>query len=778
MKRLAVLLALTLAFGAAAAADVEFVGPDLGSDRSLLFAAKADLPEGGSFQTLFEADPETGSLSALTAYPERIALVDGGRSLLVQNRFGLFRTEPGLGRLAPVAGYPAFAQGAAIPSGRILSVSPSPDGSYLLFAESSSPAYCSLLLLDRSSGKTTTLAEGVAASVETFPARWSPDSRYFVYSKGDSLYYFSIEQFASRRLVGEEYRRLGSGHIGAVRWGKDGSLYYLRASSLYHILPAEFFTQALYRGLAGMGVLAGKTPFSFDPNFDEFWVDGGGTRLILCKGGRNLFLVYLNPDDFGAEARVTALPYLYLQGGTTVRDVLWPSNGPVTVFTASIAGGERKAGAYRFSAPLDPAELDLAAAVRELDVTGATELVLSPDEGSVAVVSPAGVAVRGYGDWKVKASIAAPLTLHALWLDNSSLVVAGGQSIEALSLAEGSAAGAVRERRLIALSGVDSFGWSPDGSVLARRGEGSYRLQKLADGQAWGPGDWDAVAASAPRAASTASASYRVYIESAGSSPYRNALMLRSVKALGTRRLISAPPSAYASLSGPEEKDGSGAFNHGSRTRRREIALTFDALESSEGLTQVLNTLNDYGIKASFFVNGEFVRQCPGAARLLAESGQEVGSMFFSAVDPTDARFQADRDYLRRGLGRAEDDWFAATGRELSLLWHTPYYSLNSDILEAGASMNYTCVGRDLDPLDWVSKEDRGSLPGAYLDAHAIVERVVSAARPGSVIPIRLGSADGGRDDYLFLQLDLLINALKDRGYEIVPVSTLIEHAK
>ena len=152
--------------------------------------------------------------------------------------------------------------------------------------------------------------------------------------------------------------------------------------------------------------------------------------------------------------------------------------------------------------------------------------------------------------------------------------------------------------------------------------------------------------------------------------------------------------------------------------------------------------------------------------------------MFFSAVDPTDARFHADRDYLRRGLGRAEDDWFSVTGKELSLLWHTPYYSLNSDILEAGASMNYVYVGRDLDPLDWVAKEDRGLLPGAYLEAHAIVERVVSAAKPGSVIPIRLGSAAGGRDDYLFLELDLLINALKERGYDIVPVSTLIEHAK
>lgn len=773
MKHPVVLLALTLALAADAAADVEFSGPDLGSDRSLLFAAKTDLPDGGSFQALIQADPSSGGLVALSAYPERIALVDGGRSLLVQNRFGLFGTEPGLGRLAPVAGYPAFAAGSAVPSGRLLSVSPSPDGAYLLFTEMSSAAHCRLLLLDRASGKATSLAEGVAASVETFPARWSPDSRYFIYAKGDSLYYFGVEQFASKRLVDEEFRRLGAGHIGAVRWGKDGSLYYLRSSSLYRILPAEFFAQALYRGLAGMGTLLGKTPFSYDPNFDDFWVDSGGSRLILSKGGRSLFLVYLDPDDFGAAAKVASLPYLYLQGGTTVRDVLWPVQGPVTVFTGSLAGTGRSTGAYRFSAPLDPAELDLAQAVQEIDAADASELLLSPDETKVAVVGPSGVTVRSYSDWKALATVAAAGTLHALWLDGSSLVVAGSQTIETVRI-EGDKVG---ERRLLALSAVDAFGWAKDGSIVARRGGASFRLAPP-EGAAPCPGDWALAPSFEAQPARTASASYRVYLESAGANPYRNSLMLRSVKSLGTRRLVEAPPSAYASLSGPEEKDSSGAFNHGSRTRRRELALSFDALESAEGLTRVLNTLKDYGIKASFFVNGEFVRQSPGAARLLAESGQEVGSMFFTAVDPTDARFKADRDYLRRGLGRAEDDWFSATGKELSLLWHTPYYSMNSDIIEAGASMNYVYVGRDLDPLDWVTKDDRGSLPGAYLDAHAIVERVVAAARPGSVIPIRLGSADGGRDDYLFLELDLLINALKEEGYDIVPVSTLIEHAK
>ena len=152
--------------------------------------------------------------------------------------------------------------------------------------------------------------------------------------------------------------------------------------------------------------------------------------------------------------------------------------------------------------------------------------------------------------------------------------------------------------------------------------------------------------------------------------------------------------------------------------------------------------------------------------------------MFFTTIDPTDARFSADRDYIRRGLAKAEDDWFAATGSELGLLWHTPYYSVNDDILRAGASMNYSYIGRDIDCLDWVSATDAARIPASYLGAHAIVERIVAQVKPGSIIPVRVGIPEGGRADYLFLELPLLINALKELGYDVVPVSTLIEHAK
>jgi hypothetical protein len=41
-----------------------------------------------------------------------------------------------------------------------------------------------------------------------------------------------------------------------------------------------------------------------------------------------------------------------------------------------------------------------------------------------------------------------------------------------------------------------------------------------------------------------------------------------------------------------------------------------------------------------------------------------------------------------------------------------------------------------------------------------------------------VGAGEGKRDDYLFQKLDIVINELFRRGFEIVPVSTLIEHAR
>ena len=259
---------------------------------------------------------------------------------------------------------------------------------------------------------------------------------------------------------------------------------------------------------------------------------------------------------------------------------------------------------------------------------------------------------------------------------------------------------------------------------------------------------------------------------------YRNMIMVRSAKGLGTTSLLPPPSRSYKPFPDRDEARDPTMFNHGSRIRRRELSLVFDAYDSAEGLAKVLDTLRLYGLRATFFVNGEFIRRNPGAAKLIAESGHEVGNLFFSAFDATDARYRVDAEFVKRGLARTEDEYFAATGSELSLIWHPPYYATSSTLLEAATQMNYLYVGRDIDPMDWVGRYQGSLSQGLYSPTHDIVENTSVAAAPGSIIPIRIGSPEGGRHDYLFNELALLINALMAEGYDIVPVSRLMEHAE
>jgi len=756
---------LALAIAQNAVADIEFVGLDVSADDRILFSARVEVPGEPGYDTLFSADAKTGELVQLTFYPESIAIVDDGRRLQIRNRFGVFMTERGFTGMAPLKGIPSFARGSTVQPGRLVDSRPSPDGTMLLFLSPTSPARGDLILFDLSKTTETTVAKGIEYSADCFPASWSPDSRYFVYGKASELYYYSTEQSRSGRVPDESWRKVGAGTISQARWSANGSLYLLRDRSMYRIMPQEFFTQAIYSGIVQPGVLVGKAPFPYDPNFDSFWISPDGSKVLLCKDGRNIFLYQLDPDDFGREAAVNAMPYLFLQGNTVVDQVLWPSNDEVTVFTASLKDGKRVCGAYRVKAPTEGGQ-SLSAGFQSLDVAGATGIALSPDESRVAIVAPGSVTIRRYSNWASERALPSPGAMHAVWVSQDKLAIASSGAIEMVAIADGS-------RTLVAIGQPGRYGWSATepGTVLLEASGEAFKSPASA-------AVWARTAAFDPLPSSTSSANYRVYPDAFTSGSYRNTIMVRSARGLGTKSLLPAPARAYKPFPDKETPRDPLIFDHGSRIRRREAALVFNAYDGAEGLVGILDTLREYGIRATFFVNGEFIRRNPGAARLIAESGHEVGNMFFSIFDPTDSRYRADAEFIKRGLARTEDEYFAATGAELSLLWHSPHYSTSTEMLESSSEMNYIYVGRDVDPLDWVGRFQGALTQGLYSGAHDLVERSAAAILPGSIVPVRIGIPDGGREDYFYNELPLLINAMLAEGYEIVPVSVLMKHAE
>ena len=204
-----------------------------------------------------------------------------------------------------------------------------------------------------------------------------------------------------------------------------------------------------------------------------------------------------------------------------------------------------------------------------------------------------------------------------------------------------------------------------------------------------------------------------------------------------------------------------------------KVALTFDALDNADGLTPILASLNRYGIKSTFFINGEFVRRFPTGVNEIIKAGHQCGSMFFSPYSLDDDAFKFTETFIRRGLARNEDDFYELTGSELSLVWHMPSYYLTDSILKAGEKSGYIWIDKGLAPEDYITYEKSLEDEIQYMSTSQIIDYLMENLEPGAIIPISVGIASGTRGDYLYDKLDVLISAILSEGYEIVTVSEL-----
>ncbi len=773
-------------------AQVRFDGLDLNGSSELLFSATTEVPGFGEYSTLFLADIPGAAMRQLTVFPERIQVVGPSGVIQVQNRFGLFRTVPESDSngtagdiadysaprpemtLRPVEHFPAFVHGRDIQTGKTMAIVSSPDGRFLTYLVPDSPGYGTLTMYDTVQEREVAVSEGVELTLDDVPLKWSGDSSYFVYSKGNEVFYFSIGQYRTDRGLNEELRLVGPGTVDSVSWIGENTLYYVRGSLVYRIRGTEFFARSLYQELLKIGTIVGKLPAHFDANFDRFWVSPDGEKILLSTDGRNITVMYLDTDDFGGTEGAMSLPYLFLPRNTRLHTVLWSPGDTITLLAGSIRHGVTTTAVYR----LDMASEENSAFTATQD-NGVIGIALAPDASRAIVWDSGGVKVKNYASWETESEISHDGMLHAAWHGNTRIVLAGSETIERVDLnayeradtdAQRSAA-----RSLVAVSSAERYGYAPDNAAVRLR-VGDHALEL-------GEAGWNAVTTFEIAESRVAGEDYRVYLENLSRGSYHNTVMVRNVESYGTVPLFPRPRRRYEAFPERDQSIDLTNFSHGSRIRRREVALVFNAIDSVAGLTEILNTLGEYDVRATFFLNGDFIRRHPGAVREISESGHEVGSLFYTYFDMAGGGYEIDADFVKQGLARNEDEFFEVTGDELSLLWHAPYYFVSPVIIAASRQMNYVYIGRDVDSLDWVPLRDEKGVSRLYKPTAEIIEDVLQQKKPGSIIAMTVGRPgddrpDGGRNDYLFHRLDVLINGLIERGYDAVPVSTLMDNAR
>lgn len=131
-----------------------------------------------------------------------------------------------------------------------------------------------------------------------------------------------------------------------------------------------------------------------------------------------------------------------------------------------------------------------------------------------------------------------------------------------------------------------------------------------------------------------------------------------------------------------------------------KIHLTFDDGPHQNNTPRILDTLENYKIKATFFVLGERVKAKGELLKRMTAEGHRVGNHTFNHKNLTTL---ADRDVINE---------ITSTERAISqhmnpdFILRPPYGSRNSRINKIIESLGYTIVFWDVDSEDWKRKPD------------------------------------------------------------------------
>ena len=187
----------------------------------------------------------------------------------------------------------------------------------------------------------------------------------------------------------------------------------------------------------------------------------------------------------------------------------------------------------------------------------------------------------------------------------------------------------------------------------------------------------------------------------------------------------------------------------------RYVALTFD--EGPSGYTQqILDILDEKGVSATFFLQGDAVEEHPELAAAIADAGHELGSNAYSNTNLTGLTGEELRSQITRGFDAIEQ----ATGQRPGLL-RAPFGSFTTQNWADSMDLMSAVVYWSVDSGDW-------ELPGS----DAIVENVMGSVRSGNIVLLTDGDATG---EQLVAALPDLIDRLEEEGYQIVTVSELVK---
>ncbi len=719
-------------------AGIKFGDADINEKDEIVYTVQHELPGTTSYRSLFKAAIKNGVLSGepelLTVFPEKMEMLSGGTVLQVRNRYGIAWMNTRTKSLV----WKQYSPVIPLNSMRLAPMSVSPDGKWLCYSEKTGYASGRLVLESVEKGKRLVIDEKSSFSYETVPVKWLSDSSVFVYAKEGNIYFCNPDAMIRGIEVSEEYRQIGSGTINSVNWADGKYLIYIDRDLVYRINAKELYTLGLYSNIIGKGTVIGRLPSQFIASRDTFSVNDEVSAFVFIQNGKTFTYYGINSKNYDFFDVVYSGPFVDLKASLLEAEVIWTSNQTPFIWTRSLPYNSEKivSAVYRLDQKLTK--------IIEIEDSGLP--ILSKDKAKCAFNSGTTVHVYDTTTWKKVSDLSGETVYSLAWTNSNTLYIGGARTIRRWNIFE------TASDPVLVSSAANGYWDGASGRVIAESGTGYAYAYDFATRT------WKSMGPQEKHLNTPRNGRYRLFCGDTPNKNYENALYVRTLMGKAVTNAVYAESARKT-----DEK--------------KKVALVFDAYDNADGLTRILYEMNLYNVTGTFFLNGEFIRRYPNETRQISVSKNEAASMFFTTAKLSQSGFVLDEDFVRRGLARNEDEYYACTSKELSLMWHDPKYEGGEKIIEAGRNAGYAYVMPFTGVKDSVSFEDAIYGRGKYASPSAIIDAYMKYLKSssGGVIPVTVGISSGTRESYLYDNLDLLLSAILDAGYDIVPLRYILE---
>jgi len=230
-------------------------------------------------------------------------------------------------------------------------------------------------------------------------------------------------------------------------------------------------------------------------------------------------------------------------------------------------------------------------------------------------------------------------------------------------------------------------------------------------------------------------------------------------------------------------------FSRGSEAEKW-VALTFDGGAHTRGAAEILDTLKERGVQATFFLTGRFIQKHGDLVRRIHAEHHVLGNHTEShphltnfEADRTHSTLEGvDRGFLIRQLEQVTNR-YQALGIPMSPIWRAPYGEQNRTINQWAASLGLMHIGwtqgsnwrMTLDTNDWVV---RPSDPG-YFSPDEVIKKIVNFGKGteqglnGGIILMHVGTLR--KREPMYSRLGVLIDTLKSSGYQLVTIPEMLK---